>query len=70
MFFIWGFGKRSNYTGELVKDTCGNCGTEQNMNILTEYNYGSLFFIPILKMNRKYYIVCQHCGAGKQIGKK
>ena len=52
MFFIWGFGKRSNYTGELVKDTCGNCGTEQNMNILTEYNYGSLFFIPILKMNR------------------
>ena len=70
MFFIWGFGKRSNYTGELVKDTCGNCGTEQNMNILTEYNYGSLFFIPILKMRRKYYIVCPHCGAGKQISKK
>ena len=69
MFFIWGFGKNRNYTSELVKDVCGNCGTKQNMNILTEYNYGSLFFIPILKTNRKYYVVCPHCGAGKQISK-
>ena len=69
MFVLWGFGRRSNYTGELVKDICGGCGTTQNMNILTEYNYGSIFFVPIIKLNRKYYIVCPRCGAGKQISK-
>ena len=70
MFIIWGIGTRRQYTNVLVKDTCSECGTTQNMNILTQYGCGTLFFIPIIKVNRKYYEVCPNCGAGKQISKK
>ncbi len=70
MFVIWGIGTRRQYTNVLVKDTCSECGTTQNMNILTQYGCGTLFFIPIIKVNRKYFEVCPNCGAGKQITKK
>ncbi len=69
MFVIWGFGTRRNHTNVFVKDTCDNCGTTQDMDIISQYNCGTLFFIPIIKMRRKYFIVCPHCGAAKEISK-
>jgi uncharacterized Zn finger protein (UPF0148 family) len=70
MFYIWGIGRARKNTKVLVQETCNNCGTSQNMNIITEYGYGSLFFIPILKFNKKYYVVCPGCGAYKKISKR
>lgn len=70
MFVIWGFGSRRKYTDVLVKDTCDACGTQQNMNILMDYGCFTLFFIPVIKFGKKYYEVCPHCGAGRQLTKK
>ena len=70
MFFIWGFGSARKYTNVYVKETCDKCGTTQNINIIMDYNYGSLFFIQIVKARKKYYIVCPNCGAFKQISKR
>ncbi len=69
MFFIWGIGTRRKLTNVYVKEICGQCGTTQNMNILTQYGCATLFFVPIIKMNRKYFVVCPHCSASKQISK-
>ena len=70
MFYIWGIGRARKNTRVLVKDNCNNCGTTQNMNIVMDYGYASLFFIPIVKVNKKYYVVCPGCGAYKQISKR
>ena len=70
MFVIWGFGGRRKYTDVVTKDTCGACGTEQVMNIIVDYGCFTLFFVPIIKFGKKYYEVCPHCGAGRQITKR
>ncbi len=70
MFYIWGFGKARKNTGVLVQESCNKCGTSQKMNIVMEYSYGSLFFIPIVKLNKKFFVICPGCGAYKQISKQ
>lgn len=70
MFVIWGFGSRRKYTDVVTKDTCGACGTEQVMSVVMDYGCFTLFFIPIIKFGKKYYEVCPHCGAGRQITKR
>ena len=70
MFFIWGVGSRRNYTNVFVKETCDRCGTTSDINIITDYKCGTIFFIPVLKIARKYYEVCPNCGAFKEISKQ
>lgn len=70
MFFIWGVGNARKYTNVFTKETCDRCGTTQNINIIMEYSYGSIFFIPVIKMRKKYFVVCQRCGSFKEISKR
>lgn len=70
MFFIWGVGNARKYTNVYMKDTCDRCGTTQDINVIMDYSYGSIFFIPVIKLKKKYYVVCQRCGSFKQISKK
>jgi Fe2+ or Zn2+ uptake regulation protein len=70
MFFIWGVGNARKYTNVFVKETCDRCGTTQNINVIMEYSYGSIFFIPVIKLRKKYFVVCQRCGSFKEISKR
>ena len=70
MFVIWGVGSRRNYTGVIVRETCDRCGTTNDINIITNYSCGTIFFIPIFKFGRRYYEVCPNCGAFKEISKR
>lgn len=70
MFLIWGFGNGVKKTKVLVRDCCGACGHIAVMNIIKTYACGTIFFIPIIKCNTKYYIQCPHCGAGRRISKQ
>ena len=67
MFILWGIGRRKTGTKYLVEDTCDNCRTSGNMNIFKTYGCFTLFFIPIIKANTKYFAECPHCGAVKQL---
>ena len=70
MFLLWGVGSRRNYTNVFVKETCDRCGTTSDINIITDYKCGTIFFVPIIKLGRKYYEVCPNCGAFKEISKQ
>lgn len=70
MFVIWGVGSRRNYTNVFKKETCDRCGETNDINIITDYKCGTIFFIPVFKFGRKYYEVCPNCGAFKEISKR
>lgn len=70
MFVIWGVGSRRNYTNVFIKETCDRCGETNDINIITDYKCGTIFFIPVFKFGRKYYEVCPNCGAFKEISKR
>ena len=60
MFFIMGV-SRTQKTIELDQTLdCPKCREERLM-LIFEYSYLMLFFIPIIKWNKKYYLMCNGC---------
>ena len=53
---------------------CPSCGRYGRYEVTVEYTCFSLFFIPILKWNKKYYVKSSCCGSiyllSKDIGDK
>lgn len=70
MFIIWGVGSRQKVSKFLVDTVCENCGSHCHMNLIKRYKCGTIFFIPIIKANTKYFILCPTCGTLKQITKQ
>ena len=70
MFFIWGAGHRRKYTNVYTQETCGKCGKTSKINIISDYDYGSMFFIPIVKYRENFFAVCPHCKSYREIKKK
>lgn len=69
MFFIFGIStkeKKLDFTQTIV---CSNCGSYGRYETLMTYSYFSLFFIPILKWNKKYYITITCCGSVYELNK-
>lgn len=61
MFFIIGIsqGKRAlDYAKTVICSQCGGYGRYQ---VFMTYSYFSLFFIPIIKWNRRYYVQMSCC---------
>lgn len=70
MFFIAGIAanqKQLEHNQMLICPTCGKyCGIEVSMT----YMYFSLFFIPIIKWNKKYYVKSSCCQSIYSISKE
>lgn len=63
MFFIFGISnghKELDFHQSIVCNSCGNYGRYQ---AFVEYMFFSLFFIPVFKWNKTYYIKTSCCGA-------
>lgn len=63
MFFIFGISngqKKLDFSQSMV---CPHCGRYGRYEAFMEYYYFSLFFIPIVKWNKKYYIVSTCCNS-------
>lgn len=61
MFFIMGISqgrKKLNFDQMIV---CRNCGRYGHMEVYMVYSYLSLFFIPIFKWGRSYYVHTTCC---------
>lgn len=62
MFFIMGIsqGQKKLDFDQLI--VCGHCGKYGHLNVYMVYSYLSLFFIPIFKWGRRYYVQAGCCG--------
>lgn len=61
MFFIMGInqGKKKLNFDQLI--VCGNCGRYGHLEVYLVYSCLSLFFIPIFKWGRSYYVRTSCC---------
>lgn len=67
MFLIFGINqneKRLNFDQVVVCPCCGKYG---HVSVFMRYTYFMLFFIPIFKWDRHYYIRLSCCGSGCEI---
>ena len=64
---LFGWGKKGKQVGYIGIDKCPNC---KNYAHLYLYEYASVFrlyFIPVLKWNKKLYLVCSKCDAAWEL---
>lgn len=62
MFFIGGMSSKQEKLNFSQNIICPHCGKFGRYEVIIEYMYLSLFFIPILKWNRRYYVESTCCG--------
>ena len=67
MFFIMGISqkeKKLNYDQLIICKCCGKYG---HINVYMRYTYLMLFFIPILKWNKRYFARLNCCGSSCEL---
>lgn len=63
MFFIMGITEGQKRFEQLFSIICPNCSNAGRAIVYMTYTYLSLFFIPIFKWNKKYYLEMECCGS-------
>lgn len=63
MFFIFGISNKQEELDFSQTLICKTCGAYGRLEAFMTYSYFSLFFIKILKWNKKYYIRNTCCGS-------
>lgn len=61
MFFIGGISSKNIKLDHNQMMICNACGRYGRYEVYMEYMYASLFFIPIFKWNKKYYVKSSCC---------
>ncbi len=70
MFFVYGWGENSKRYKRYKNISCYGCGRGSvPAQAAMQYSYVSLFFIPLIKWNRRYFLQCPYCGSVRAIGK-
>lgn len=63
MFFIFGISSKEKDIDFIQTIICSNCGAYGRLETFMNYSYFSLFFIQIIKWNKKYYVRKTCCGS-------
>jgi len=62
MFFIFGFGYTTTYDYEIKTETqCRKCGNYVRLHLTKITKWFTLFFIPLIPYDKKYFICCPAC---------
>jgi hypothetical protein len=61
MFFIFGISNGEKKLNFLQTIVCSDCGQFGRLELYMTYMYFSLFFIPIFKWGRRYYVKSSCC---------
>lgn len=56
MFFIFGISTKEKEIDFTQTTICPSCSSYGRLEVFMTYTYFSLFFIPIFKWNKKYYV--------------
>lgn len=64
MFFIGIFGiqDKQEIVREFTNLICNNCGRYGRGRLIYEYTYFHLFFLPLFRWNKRYYLQMECCG--------
>lgn len=63
MFFIFGINSRQEDLGSISGSSCKVCGSGDTYQAFVTYQVLSIFFLPIIKWDRKYYLREKSCGS-------
>jgi len=67
MFFIMGSGDKQQYLNFDQVVVCKSCGKYGHIRVLMVYSYFSLFFIPLFKWNKRFFVQMSCCNASCKI---
>jgi rubredoxin len=74
MFFIMGIASKTDKLDFNQNVICPNCGRYGRYEAFMEYTSLSLFFIPVFKWGKKYYVKTSCCGStysiNRELGRK
>ncbi|MGU3501689.1 zinc-ribbon domain-containing protein [Mycobacterium sp. C31M] len=63
MLFIFGFGTKQKPLGPGDVRLCPRCHNTTQWSRMRQYKQFTLFFVPIVRWNRRQYEACGICGA-------
>ena len=63
MFFIGGISNKEKKLNYIQSIACSRCDTFGRMEVYMTYMYFSIFFIPIFKWNKKYFVKNTCCNS-------
>ncbi len=67
MFFIFGINSKREEIGNNISISCPSCDRRGPFRAFVEYSALSIFFIPIFKWNKNYYLESTCCGSLYQV---
>ncbi|MGX8850549.1 zinc-ribbon domain-containing protein [Amedibacillus sp. YH-ame10] len=70
MFVIYGSGTKVEKWQYIGRRFCRSCSDFTNFYIGRKISYYSLFFIPIVKIPKAYYVMCNTCDIGFELTKE
>lgn len=70
MFFIMGVSTKEEKIDFNQTEICPNCDSFSRLELFMTYSYLMLFFIPVFKWNRKYYVKSSCCNSLYTIDKE
>jgi hypothetical protein len=65
-FLIWGFRSKPKVLGG-YDSRCSHCGKKTLHGVLKVSKYFTFFFIPLIPLSKKVFVVCEACGAKAEI---
>ncbi|HEY8363623.1 MAG TPA: zinc ribbon domain-containing protein [Tissierellaceae bacterium] len=63
MFFIFGITTKEDKLDFTQTFVCPNCGAYGRLEVFVTYTVFTLFFLPIFKWNKRYYVKSTCCGS-------
>jgi len=64
---VFGWGKKGKFIGYVGIDKCPNCKNYVHFSIYEYSNRVNIYFVPIVKFNKKNYLVCPICEAAYEL---
>lgn len=64
---IFGWGKKGKKIGYVGIDKCQNCKHYVHFSIYEYSNRVNIYFVPVVKFNKKHYLVCPVCDAAYEL---
>lgn len=67
---VYGWGKKGKKIGYIGIDKCPNCKNYTHLYLYEYANNVNLYFVPIVKWNKKIYVVCPICDSGYELNEE
>ncbi|QBI54820.1 zinc-ribbon domain-containing protein [Streptomonospora litoralis] len=67
MFILFGFGTKQQRLGPGEHRTCPRCGNATQWVRMREFKQFTLFFVPVVRWNRRQFEMCGICGAAVEV---